>query len=177
MPAEPLASAGHHGQSTPRPALGRSTIHVRMAPEEAPDGGEYEAGEIRAHPRALPCPRQHLRLRGLCLPLRRMHPAPYAPSTRCTTSPKATPVILIRKSEFLWHAVCQVAVLENEAHRANRRYGRALWTRYTEWMQKAGWGRLRTFSKRLCTGDPDRETAEIQSRAVLVGRSKARSST
>jgi hypothetical protein len=99
---------------------------------------------------------------------------------RCHTAiiaRQATPIIPIRKNGRLWKEDCPAAMARNETLRATRHYGRAFWKHWAGyhvriWVE-AKMRCLKAFGERIAARDPDRQTAEIQIRIVLMNRFSA----
>jgi Transposase DDE domain len=89
----------------------------------------------------------------------------------------ATPIIPIRKNGRPWKEDGLAAIARNETLRATRHYGRAFWKRWTRYHVRsrieAKMRCLKAFSERIAARDPDRQTAEIQIRIVLMNRFSA----
>ena len=76
------------------------------------------------------------------------------------------PVIPIRKNGRLWKEDCPAAKARNEILRATRRFGRAIWKRWSCYHIRsrieAKMRGFKSFGERLASRDPDRQTAEIE---------------
>ena len=99
---------------------------------------------------------------------------------RCHTAVidrEATAIIPIRKNGRPWKEDCPAAIARNETLRATRCYGRAFWKRWTGYHVlsriEAKMRCLKTFGERIAERDPDRQTAEIQTRIALMNRFSA----
>ncbi len=99
---------------------------------------------------------------------------------RCHTAiidRQATAIIPIRKNGRPWKEDCPAACARNETLRTTRHYGRAFWKRWTghharsRIEAKMRW--LNAFADRISARDPDRQTAEIQTRIALMNRFSA----
>lgn len=99
---------------------------------------------------------------------------------RCHTAiiaRQAAAIIPIRKNGRPWKEDCPAACARNETLRTTRHYGRAFWKRWTghharsRIEAKMRW--LNAFADRISARDPDRQTAEIQTRIALMNRFSA----
>lgn len=90
---------------------------------------------------------------------------------------RATPIVPIRKNGRPWKEDRPAAVARNETLRATRHYGPALWNRWTGYLSRsqieAKSRCLKACGERIAARDPDRQTAEIQIRVVLMNRFSA----
>lgn len=90
---------------------------------------------------------------------------------------QATPIIPIRKNGRPWKEDCPAAITRNETLSATRHYGRAFWKRWTGYHVRsrieAKMRGLKAFGERIAARDPDRQTAEIHTRIVLINRFNA----
>ena len=109
---------------------------------------------------------------------------------RCHTAiidRQATAIIPIRKNGRPWKEDCPAACARNETLRATRHYGRAFWKRWTGYHVRSRIEAkmpaqvslgpmaldlldLKAFGARIAARDPDRQTAEIQTRIALMNR-------
>jgi IS5 family transposase len=89
----------------------------------------------------------------------------------------ATAIIPIRRNGRAWKEDCPAAKARNETLRATRRFGRALWKRWTGYHARsrieAQMLRLKAFGERIASRDPNRQTAEIHIRIALMNRFSA----
>ena len=90
---------------------------------------------------------------------------------------QATAILPIRKNGRRWTENCPAAIARNETLRATRHYGRAFCKRWTGYHARrrieAKMRCLKAFGDRIAARDPDRQTAEIQSRVALMNRVSA----
>jgi hypothetical protein len=85
-----------------------------------------------------------------------------------------TAVIPIRKNGRLWKEDCPAARARNDILRASRRFGRANWKQWSGYHVRsrieAKMRCLKSFGERIASRDPDRQTAEVHIRIVLMNR-------
>ena len=85
-----------------------------------------------------------------------------------------TAVIPIRRNGRLWKEDCPAARARNDILRATRRFGRAIWKRWSGYHVRsrieAKMRCLKAFGERIASRDPDRQTAEIHIRIALMNR-------
>lgn len=83
----------------------------------------------------------------------------------------------IRRNGRAWKEDCPAAVARNEILRATRHLGRALWKQWAGYHVRsrveAQMNRLKLFSERIMSRDPDRQTPEIQIRIAIMNRFSA----
>lgn len=88
-----------------------------------------------------------------------------------------TAVIPIRENGRFWKEDCPAAKARNEILRATRRFGRAIWKHWSGYHSRsrieAKMRGLNSFGERIASRDPDRQTAEIHIRIVLMNRFNA----
>ena len=88
-----------------------------------------------------------------------------------------TAVIPIRRNGRLWKEDCPAARARNDILRATRRFGRAIWKRWSGYHARsrieARMRCLKSFGERIASRDPDRQTAEIHIRVALMNRFNA----
>ena len=86
----------------------------------------------------------------------------------------ADAVIPIRRNGRAWKQDCPAAIARNEILRATRHLGRALWKRWAGYHVRsrveARMNCLKAFGERIMSRDPDRQTAEIQTRIAIMNR-------
>ena len=91
---------------------------------------------------------------------------------KAITDRQATPIIPIRKNGWLWKEDCAAARARNETLRATRHFGRAFWKCWTGYHARsrveARMRCLKSFGDSIAARDPDRQTAEIHIRVVLM---------
>ena len=89
----------------------------------------------------------------------------------------AMAIIPIRRNGRAWKEDCPAARAGNETLRATRRFGRALWKRWSGYHARsraeAKMGCLKSFGDRIASRDPDRQAAEIHTRIALMNRFSA----
>ena len=88
-----------------------------------------------------------------------------------------TAVIPIRRNGRLWKEDCPAARARNDILRATRRFGRAIWKRWSGYHVRsrieAKMRCLKAFGEKITSRDPDRQTAEIHIRIALMNRFNA----
>lgn len=89
----------------------------------------------------------------------------------------ANGIIPVRRNGRAWKDDCPAAAARNEILRTTRRLGRALWRKWSEYhirsRVEARMNCLKLFGERIMSRDPDRQTAEIQTRIAIMNRFNA----
>ena len=89
----------------------------------------------------------------------------------------AEPIIPIRRNGRAWNPDCLAAISRNDILKATRRLGRSIWKKWvgyhTRSRVEAQMNRLKLLGDRIMSRDPDRQTAEIQTRIAIMNRYSA----
>ncbi|MDB6177446.1 IS5 family transposase [Paracoccus sp. Z330] len=89
----------------------------------------------------------------------------------------AEPIIPIRRNGRAWKPDCPAAISRNDILKATGRLGHSIWKKWGGYHARsrveAQMNRLKLCGERIMSRDPDRQTAEIQIRIVIMNRCSA----
>ena len=89
----------------------------------------------------------------------------------------AEPIIPIRRNGRAWKPDCPAAISRNDILKATRRLGRSIWKKWvgyhTRSRVEAQMNRLKLLGDRIMPRDPDRQTAELQTRIAIMNHFSA----
>jgi hypothetical protein len=89
----------------------------------------------------------------------------------------ANGIIPIRRNGRAWKEDSPAAIARNDILRTTRYLGPALWRKWAEYHVRsrieARMNCLKVFGERIMSRDPDRQTAEIQTRIAIMNRFNA----